>query len=205
VSKTGSQKRWLKEHQDDFYVKKSHQEGLRARSAYKLIELQEKDRLFKPGQIVVDLGSAPGGWSQVLPRWIGSQGKIIALDLLSMDPLPQVNFLQGDFASKEVLDQLTEILEGQTVDWVLSDMAPNFSGDKAVDQPRSMYLVELSFDFAMNYLSPGGGWLAKTFQGEGFPELLQLARKNFKRVVTRKPEASRDRSPECYVIGFEKK
>ena len=201
MAKSGSQKRWIKEHHEDPYVKKAHAEGLRCRAAYKLIELQEKDRLFSPQQIIVDLGSAPGGWSQVLPRWIGKNGKIIALDILPMDSLPHVHFIQGDFTSEEVYQALTKTLEGQLVDWVISDMAPNFAGDKAIDQPKALYLAELALDFARKHLKPEGGFIAKLFQGAGFPEFQNAVKKEFQRIVIRKPEASRDRSSECYLIA----
>jgi 23S rRNA (uridine2552-2'-O)-methyltransferase len=205
MAKSGSQKRWLKEHQDDVYVKKAHTDGLRCRAAYKLIELQEKDRLFLPNQTVVDLGAAPGGWSQVLPRWIGKNGKIIALDILPMDPLYQVHFIQGDFTSEAVFQELIKALDGQKIHWVISDMAPNFAGDKAIDQPKAMYLVELALDFAIQHLAPGGGFVAKLFQGAGFQEFQKLVKASFKQVVIRKPDASRDRSSECYLIAREKK
>jgi 23S rRNA (uridine2552-2'-O)-methyltransferase len=211
MAKSGSQKRWVKEHHDDPYVKKAHAEGLRCRAAYKLIELQEKDRLFSANQIVVDLGSAPGGWSQVLPRWIGKNGKIIALDILPMDPLHQVNFIQGDFTSEEVYQELIKVLgnvlDGENqpkVDWVISDMAPNFAGDKAIDQPKSLYLVELALQFALEHLAPGGGFIAKLFQGAGFQEFQALVKKSFKHVAIRKPDASRDRSSECYLVARDK-
>jgi 23S rRNA (uridine2552-2'-O)-methyltransferase len=201
MAKSGSQKRWVQEHQDDFYVKKAHADGLRCRAAYKLIELQEKDRLFLPNQIVVDLGSAPGGWSQVLPRWIGKNGRIIALDILPMEPLHRVDFIQGDFTSEEVYQQLVAVLDGKKIDWVISDMAPNFAGDKSIDQPKSMHLVELAFQFALEHLTPGGGFIAKLFQGAGFQEFQRAAKESFSQVVIRKPEASRDRSSECYLIA----
>jgi 23S rRNA (uridine2552-2'-O)-methyltransferase len=201
MAKSGSQKRWLKEHQDDLYVKKAHADGLRCRAAYKLMELQEKDRLFLPNQTVVDLGAAPGGWSQILPRWIGKNGNIIALDILPMDPLHQVHFIQGDFTSESVFQELIKALDGQKIHWVISDMAPNFAGDKAIDQPKAMYLVELALDFALQHLAPGGGFVAKLFQGAGFQEFQKLVKASFKQVVIRKPDASRDRSSECYLIA----
>jgi 23S rRNA (uridine2552-2'-O)-methyltransferase len=205
MAKSGSQKRWIKEHQDDLYVKKAHAEGLRCRAAYKLIELQEKDRLFAPNQIIVDLGSAPGGWSQVLPRWIGKQGKIIALDILPMDPLPHVHFIEGDFTSEAAYQALKETIGEQKVDWVVSDMAPNMAGDKSIDQPKALYLVELALDFAREHLKTGGGFIAKVFQGSGFPEFQQAVKKEFESVAIRKPDASRDRSSECYVVARKKR
>ncbi len=201
MAKSGSQKRWIKEHADDLYVKKAHAEGLRCRAAYKLIELQEKDHLFFAHQVVVDLGAAPGGWSQVLPRWIGKKGKIIALDVLAMNPLPQVEFIQGDFTSEAVFQELLNSIGTQSIDWVISDLSPNLSGEKSIDQPKSMYLVDLAFDFALQQLKAGGGFIAKVFQGEGFPEFQKKLKGSFQQVVIRKPEASRDRSSECYFIA----
>ncbi|OGT57855.1 MAG: 23S rRNA methyltransferase [Gammaproteobacteria bacterium RIFCSPHIGHO2_12_FULL_43_28] len=199
--KTKSSKRWLKEHFSDPYVKQAHQEGYRSRAVYKLVELQERYHLFKPGMTVVDLGAAPGGWSQVLVKLIKPKGRIIALDILPMDPIEGVSFIQGDFADDAILSTLFTALHGNKVDWVVSDIAPNMSGNESIDVPRSMYLVELVVDFAKKVLPPGGGLLTKVFQGEGFDALLADLKHNFKNVTIRKPKASRDRSREVYVLA----
>lgn len=201
MARSKSSSRWLREHFDDEYVKRAQKEGYRSRAVYKLQEIQEKDRLLKPGITVVDLGAAPGSWSQYAIRQIGDRGRLIALDILPMDSLAGVDFIQGDFHEQAVLDQLLTLLAGQPVDLVMSDIAPNTSGIKAVDQPRSMYLVELAVDFAKQTLRPGGAFLAKVFQGEGFEALLTDLRAHFASVTIRKPKASRARSAELYLLA----
>ncbi len=200
-----SSRRWLQEHFSDPYVKKAQQEGYRSRAVYKLLELQERDKLFKAGMTVVDLGAAPGGWSQLVKKLIGQHGKLIAVDLLVMDPLEGVEFLQGDFSEESFYENLLAMLDGRDVDWVISDMSPNLSGIDSVDQPRSIGLCELALDFALNILSQNGGFLAKAFQGEGFDAFLLSVRKNFNTVLIRKPKASRDRSSEVYILAKNKK
>lgn len=165
------------------------------------MELQERDKIIKPGMTVVDLGAAPGGWSQVLVPLVGKNGRIIALDILPMEPLPKVEFMQGDFTDEDVLNKLLDYLGETKVDWVISDLAPNISGIESVDQPRSMALTELALDFALQILSPSGGFLTKAFQGEGFDAVLVTIRKNFQKVVIRKPKSSRDRSREVYILA----
>lgn len=201
MSRSKSSSRWLKEHFADPYVKKAQQEGYRSRAVYKLLEIQEKDKLFKPGMTVVDLGAAPGGWSQLASQLMGTKGKIIALDILPMDPLPGVDFIEGDFSDDTVLQQLLDRLQGLPIDLVISDIAPNLSGMAAIDNPRAMYLAELVLDFAKQVLKPGGTFLTKAFQGEGFEQYLKELRKNFKQVVIRKPKASRARSSEVYLLA----
>lgn len=201
MARSKSSKQWLKEHFDDHYVKKAQAAGYRSRAVFKLMEIQEKDRFIRPGMVVVDLGAAPGSWSQVAVDWTKPRGQIIALDILPMDPLPGVEIITGDFTTEAVYNLLLERLQGQPVDVVLSDMAPNFSGNPAVDQPRSMYLAELALDFARQTLKPGGSFLAKVFQGSDSATYLKLLRTLFTTVVVRKPDASRDRSPEVYMLG----
>jgi len=201
MARSKSSKAWLKEHFDDVYVKKSQEDGYRSRASYKLIELHEKDRLFKPGMTVVDLGAAPGGWTQVAAEYIGEQGKVIASDILPMEALPDVAFVQGDFREDDVFETLMSVIDGQA-DLVISDMAPNMSGNAAIDIPNAMYLVELALDMARNILKPGGAFVAKVFQGEGFNELLEQMRSMFTKVYSRKPDASRARSREVYQIGI---
>lgn len=201
MPRSKSSRRWLKEHFDDQFVKRAQQEGYRSRAVYKLEEIQQKERLLKPGQIVVDLGAAPGGWAQYARGLVGVKGRVFALDILEMEPLEGVEFLQGDFREQEVLDALMERLAGERVDLVMSDMAPNISGMSAVDQPRAMYLCELALDFARKTLKPGGNFLAKVFQGEGFDEYIKELRSDFEKVVFRKPKSSRPRSREVYVVA----
>lgn len=201
ATKSGSSRRWLKEHFSDTYVKQAQQAGYRSRAIFKLQEIQERDKLFKPGMTIVDLGAAPGGWSQFLGKLIGSKGHVIALDILPMDPIAGVEFILGDFSQQSVLDTLLERLGETKVDWVLSDMAPNLSGVDSVDQPRSMELAELALDLALRVLSKNGGFLVKVFQGVGFDEYLLQIRQHFKKVVIRKPKASRGRSREVYVLA----
>ncbi len=197
----GDSKRWLREHFDDVYVKRAQKEGYPSRAAYKLLEIQDKDHLLKPGMIVVDLGAAPGGWSLVAKRLVGSGGRVIALDILLMQVPEGVEFICGDFTGKDVYNQLVSLIGEKRVDVVLSDLAPNMSGQKSIDQPRSLYLVELAWDFAKNNLAPGGTFLAKVFQGSGVEDLIRDLRKSFKQVKLRKPKASRARSPEVYIVG----
>lgn len=191
----------MQEHFDDKYVMQAKQDGYRSRASYKLIELDQKDNLIKPGITVIDLGSAPGGWSQVAARKIGESGHVIASDILEMDSLADVTFIQGDFTEQEVFDQLLGAINNRPVDLVISDMAPNMSGMAAIDQPSAMYLVELALDMARQVLSPGGNFAVKVFHGEGFDAYLADMRSCFKQVVTRKPESSRARSREVYLVG----
>ena len=192
---------WLKEHVDDIWVQKAQQDGYRTRASYKLIELDEKDQLIKPGMTVVDLGSAPGGWSQVVTRLLKGNGTIIASDILPMDPIEDVNFIQGDFTEESVFDELMAVIYGRPVDLVISDMAPNMSGVASIDQPGAMYLVELALDTARQVLRPNGQFVAKVFQGEGFDQYLDDVRTSFSKVMIRKPKASRARSREVYIVG----
>jgi 23S rRNA (uridine2552-2'-O)-methyltransferase len=201
MSRSKSSSRWLREHFDDVYVKKAQAEGLRSRAVYKLEELIERDRLLKPGITVVDLGAAPGGWSQLVRQRLGDTGRVIALDILPMQGLAGVEFLQGDFRELDVLSQLEGLLDGQKVDLVLSDMAPNMSGVALADQIRSMDLAELALDFARQWLKPGGAFLIKMFQGAGFDDYLRNLRADFSRVTMRKPKASRARSREVYALA----
>ncbi len=201
MKKSKSSRRWLERHFKDEFVQQAQKEGYRSRAVYKLLEIQERDRMLRPGQVVVDLGAAPGGWSQVAKKIVGAEGTVIALDILPMDPLPGVEFIQGDFREDEVLLKLQELLAGRPVDLVISDMAPNISGMAAVDQPRAIYLCELALDFARETLQPGGGLVVKLFQGEGFDQYIRDARMLFSRVVTRKPKASRSRSREVYLVA----
>ena len=199
--KKSSSKRWMKEHFDDHYVQQSQRDGYRSRACYKLLEINDKDKLIKPGMLVVDLGSAPGGWSQVAAELVGDNGRVVASDILPMDSLAGVDFVQGDFTEQEVFDAIMDLINDQPVDLVISDMAPNMSGMAAVDQPQAMYLVELALDMARQVLTPGGHFLAKVFQGEGFDEYLKALRGCFDTVYTRKPSASRARSREVYLLG----
>lgn len=201
MARSKSSQRWLKSHFDDEYVKRAQREGYRSRAVYKLEEIQQKDRLIRPGMTLIDLGAAPGGWSQYAARLLAGKGRIIALDILPMEPLDGVEFLQGDFTEDEPLDSLMEILNGERVDLVMSDMAPNISGMGAVDQPRSMYLAELAVDFAGNVLRKGGDLLFKAFQGEGFDDLIRTLRSQYQLVRIRKPRASRPKSREVYVLA----
>ncbi|GHB12166.1 ribosomal RNA large subunit methyltransferase E [Salinicola rhizosphaerae] len=195
----------MKEHFDDRYVQQSWKDGYRSRASYKLLELDERDKLLRPGMSVIDLGAAPGGWSQIAAEKVGPQGMVIASDILEMDALAGVSFIQGDFTEEPVLNAILAELGERPVDLVLSDMAPNMSGMAAIDQPQAMYLVELALDLARQTLSPGGHFLAKVFQGEGFDDYLRDLRSSFRKVVTRKPEASRARSREVYLLaqGFQ--
>ncbi len=201
MGRSKSSHRWMQRHLNDEYVKRSRKEGYRSRAAYKLLELQEKDRFLKPGQVVVDLGAAPGGWLQVAREVVGGRGRVIGLDLLEIDPLPGVELIQGDFLEESTLARLQQSLDDRPVDLVLSDMAPNISGIAAVDQPRAMYLCELALDFCRQALRPGGGFVCKVFQGEGFDDFYREVKSSFKRVVTRKPKASRPKSREVYLVA----
>ncbi|MYM65197.1 23S rRNA (uridine(2552)-2'-O)-methyltransferase RlmE [Pseudomaricurvus sp. HS19] len=201
MARSKSSKGWLNEHFSDQYVKKSQQDGYRSRASYKLLELDEKDKLLRPGMTVVDLGAAPGGWSQIAARRVGTQGRVIASDILPMDSLAGVDFIQGDFTEDEVFEALMALLGPGKADLVISDMAPNMSGVADVDQPKAMYLVELALDMAGSTLKPGGCFVAKVFQGEGFDDYLRQAKELFKTVVIRKPDASRARSREVYLVG----
>ena len=201
ATRSKSSQRWLKEHFSDPYVKKAQAEGLRSRAAYKLEELLERDRLLKPGMVVVDLGAAPGGWSQFVRQAMGDSGRVVAMDILDMPPLAGVDFLHGDFREDSVLSQLEAMLQGARVDLVLSDMAPNKSGVDAVDQPRMMHLAELAMEFADAHLKPGGAFLIKLFQGAGSDDYIRELRRRYDKVAIRKPDASRKRSPEVYALG----
>jgi len=201
MAKSKSSRRWLKEHEDDAYVQRARQDGYRSRAVYKFLEINDKDRLVKPGMTVVDLGAAPGGWSQVVAQLVGKKGQVIAMDILPMEPLDNVAFLQGDFREQEVLEQLLAMIGDGGVDLVISDMAPNISGMEAVDQPRAMYLAELALDMARQVLKPGGDFLVKVFQGVGFDEYMRDMRSSFDKVITRKPKASRPRSREVYLLA----
>jgi 23S rRNA (uridine2552-2'-O)-methyltransferase len=196
-----SSARWLAEHAADPYVKRAHEEGWRSRAAFKLEEIQKSDRLLKPGMTVVDLGAAPGGWSQYAARRLDGKGRVIALDVLDMPAIPGVEFIQGDFNDESVLGRLNALLGGARVDLVMSDMAPNMMGIADVDHDRSMQLVELAEEFAAQALRPGGDLLIKVFQGRGFEPLVARLRKSYETVKLRKPKASRSRSPEVYVLA----
>ncbi|MEO0437957.1 MAG: 23S rRNA (uridine(2552)-2'-O)-methyltransferase RlmE [Pseudomonadota bacterium] len=201
AKKRSSSKAWLREHHDDPYVQRAQKEGYRSRACYKLLELQQKDRLLRSGMTVVDLGSAPGGWSQVAAQLVGHRGRVIATDILSMDTLAGVDFFQGDFTEYEVFNSICDHLGEDKADLVISDMAPNLSGMAAVDQPRSIYLVELALDFAERTLVNGGTFVAKVFHGEGFESVMATARSQYDSVLTRKPTASRSRSREVYLVA----
>jgi 23S rRNA (uridine2552-2'-O)-methyltransferase len=200
-TRSKTSKQWLREHFNDEYVQRAQQEGYRSRAVYKLLEIQKRDKLIKPGMTVVDLGAAPGGWSEVARNLVGKKGRVIATDILPMDPIEGVDFVQGDFREEAVFEKLMEIIGNQPVDLVLSDMAPNMSGRDAVDQPRSMYLVELALDMARQILKPGGDMLVKVFQGEGSEAYFKELRSEFERLMIRKPKASRPRSSEVYALA----
>lgn len=205
MKRAKTSKAWMKEHVNDFFVKQSKKEGYRSRAAYKLLEIAERDHLFKSGMIVVDLGAAPGSWSQVASQKIGQHGKVIALDILEMAPLPGVAFIQDDFREERALFELRKHLEERQPDLVISDMAPNMSGIVVSDQARSMYLAELALAFSMEQLNYGGNFLVKVFQGRDFDQFHRDMRTGFKSVAVRKPEASRNRSNELYLLGLGKK
>jgi 23S rRNA (uridine2552-2'-O)-methyltransferase len=202
MAQSHSSQRWLREHVNDPYVKQAQRLGYRSRAVFKLEELAERHHLLRrPDLCVVDLGAAPGGWSQWIERQTQGRARIFALDILAIDPLPSVHFIHGDFTQDEVLARLTEALGGQNVDLVLSDMAPNMSGMKTVDQPRAMFLAELARDFALEWLNEGGNFVTKLFQGEGSDVYIRALRPHFSKVVVRKPKASRPRSPEVYLVA----
>ncbi|MBD3618439.1 MAG: 23S rRNA (uridine(2552)-2'-O)-methyltransferase RlmE [Chromatiales bacterium] len=201
MARSKSSSRWLKEHFKDEYVRRAQEQGYRSRAVFKLLEVQEKDRILKPGMVVVDLGAAPGGWSEAARQLVGRNGRVIATDILPMDPIEGVEFLEGDFREDEVLDRLLALIGEDRADLVLSDMAPNMSGVDAVDQPRAMYLAELALDLARKILKPGGDFLVKVFQGEGSEEYLRTLRQDFDKVIVRKPRASRPRSREVYILA----
>lgn len=191
----------MQEHVNDPYVKLAKEQGWRSRAAFKLMEIDDKDKLLKKGEVVVDLGATPGGWSQVAAKRVGDSGKVVALDLLEMQGIHGVTFIQGDFREDDVLAKLENVLAGRKVGLVLSDMAPNMSGMALMDQARSMYLAELGLDFARQHLKPDGAYLVKVFQGSDFDAFVKAMREVFVTVVSRKPKASRDRSPELYMLG----
>ncbi len=201
MARSKSSKRWLNEHFDDPYVRMAQQQGLRSRSAFKLLELQEKHRLIRPGMVVVDLGAAPGGWCQVARPLVGESGRVIGLDILEMEPLPGVEFICGDFTEDEPLAELEQVLGGTPVDLVLSDMAPNMSGMAAIDQAKSMYLAELALAFVRDHLKQGGDFVVKLFQGADFDSYVREVRSLFEKVQVKKPKASRPRSREVYLLA----
>jgi 23S rRNA (uridine2552-2'-O)-methyltransferase len=201
MARSKTSKAWMHEHVTDQFVRRATRDGLRSRAAYKLQEINERDKLIKPGMCVVDLGAAPGGWSQMVAPLVGADGKVIALDILDMDPIPNVEFIQGDFGEQAVLRELERALRGRGVDLVLSDMAPNISGVRATDQARWEHLSELAVDFARTYLNPGGALLIKCFQGTGVDELRRDLAQLFDSLVVRKPKASRDRSREFFLLA----
>ena len=201
MKKSHSSKQWLRRHVNDPYVQRSRKDGYRSRSAYKLTEIDDRDRLLKGGQVVVDLGAAPGGWSQVAAKRVGPSGKVVAIDLLAMEPVSGVTFLQADFATRKGLAQVQVALEGRQVDVVLSDMAPNFTGISVSDQAKTLELAEVARDFALLHLKSQGAFLVKIFQGAGYDEYLKSLRSGFQKVVVRKPDASRDESAEQYMLA----
>ncbi len=198
---TKTSKQWMREHINDPYVQQAQKDGYRSRAAYKLLEIDERDHLIKSGMVVVDLGATPGSWSQIAANKVGDKGKVIALDLLPMNPLPRVEFILGDFREDAVLAQLEEMLGGKQIELVISDMAPNISGIDISDQARAIHLAELALAFAVQHLKPDGRFLVKVFHGVGFEEYVKEMRKYFAKVVSRKPKASRDRSNEVYMLG----
>lgn len=200
MARSKSSKRWLQEHHSDPFVQQARREGYRSRAVYKLMELQEKDRLLRPGQFVIDLGAAPGGWSEYASHFVGDGGRLIAVDILPMDPIGDVDIIEGDFTEQAVFDRILDLIDHQPVDLVLSDMAPNMSGIESVDQPKSMYLVELAHDLAREVLDPKGGFVVKMFQGEGFDAMVRDFRQSYQSVRFRKPQASRPRSREVYAV-----
>lgn len=201
MARSKSSHRWLKEHFDDHWVARAQAEGYRSRASFKLEEIAEKDKLLRPGMTVLDLGAAPGSWSQVAAKQCGSGATLVASDILPMDPLADVTFIQGDFREQSVFDEILAALNNRPVDLVMSDMAPNISGNKSVDQPRSIYLCELALDMAEQVLAADGHFLVKLFQGEGSDEFRQAVKRRFKKLVTRKPAASRARSSEVYLLA----
>ena len=198
-------KAWMQEHLNDEFVKRAQRDGYRARAAYKLMEIDDKDHLIRPGMTIVDLGATPGSWSQVAMQRLQGKGRIIALDLLEMQAIPGVDFIQGDFREDAILKRLEEMLAGHAVDLVIADMAPNISGISVVDQANAAYLTELALEFSLKWLKPGGNFLVKVFIGSGFDEIVRSMRTGFEKVATRKPKASRDRSSETYLLGLNRK
>lgn len=201
MTRSKSSGSWLREHFDDSYVQRAWAEGRRSRASFKLEEVQVRDRLINKGDVVVDLGAAPGGWTELAARWVGMSGRVFALDLLPMDPVSHTQIIIGDFTEEIVLERLMQSLGDRRVDVVLSDMAPNMSGNRSIDQPRAMYLCELALDFARQTLNPGGSFFVKTFQGEGFDTFFRGLRADFSDLKTRKPNASRSRSRETYLLA----
>ncbi|MBK8385014.1 MAG: RlmE family RNA methyltransferase [Candidatus Accumulibacter sp.] len=201
MNRSRSSNAWLREHVNDTYVQRAKAQGYRSRASYKLVEMDERDHLIRAGDVVVDLGATPGGWSQVAAKKMQGKGRIIAVDLLEMDPLPGVIFVQGDFREQAVLHNLENLLAGEKVGLVLSDMSPNISGIALCDQARAAHLAELALEFARNWLKPDGALLVKAFHGSEFNDFVLEMRKTFKAVSSRKPDASRDRSPEVYLLG----
>ena len=200
MSRSKSSKRWLQEHHQDAYVLKAREQGYRSRAVFKLEQIQHKDRILKPDQFVLDLGAAPGGWSEYASQVVGHTGRIIALDLLPMEPIAGVEFVQGDFTEQDTLDRLLALIDARRFDLVISDMAPNLSGMDSVDQPKSIHLAELAFDLAREFLTPDGVFVSKLFQGAGFEDLVSQFRSGFKSVKLRKPDSSRSRSNEIYAV-----
>jgi 23S rRNA (uridine2552-2'-O)-methyltransferase len=201
MGRSKSSSRWMQEHFEDEYVKMAQAQGYRSRAVFKLKEIQDKDQLIRPGMNIIDLGAAPGGWSQFARQLMGKKNKLIALDILPMDALDGVDFIQGDFREEAILDQLHAVLEGAPINLVMSDMAPNMSGNKGVDQPRAIYLGELAFEAAKTVLTKDGSFLVKLFHGEGFDAFHHEVQRNFGKVVIRKPKASRPRSNEVYILA----
>ncbi len=201
MARSKTSKQWLKEHFDDVYVRRAQEEGYRSRASFKLLEIQEQDRLIKRGMTVVDLGAAPGGWSQVAANLVGDKGQVIASDILPIDSLPDVEFLQGDFTEQAVLDSLIKLLKDERADLVISDMAPNMSGMRDIDIPQVMYLAVLALDLARTVLKPEGSFLVKVFHGEGYEELQKQLKSSFTSLKVRKPKASRARSSEIYLLA----
>jgi 23S rRNA (uridine2552-2'-O)-methyltransferase len=201
MARSKSSGQWLQRHVNDPYVKQAQQDGYRSRSAYKLIQLNDRDRLLRPGMLVVDLGSAPGGWSQVAGRLVGARGRVVATDILPMDPVANVEFIQGDFTEEAVLKQVLEALGGRKPDLVVCDIAPNITGVDSADQSASMYLVELALDMVRQALKPGGDFVTKVFQGAGSEDYLRQVRRAFEKVSVRKPAASRPKSREVYLVA----
>lgn len=205
AQRSKSSKAWLHEHVNDPYVHRAQKDGYRARAAYKLLEINEKDKLIRAGTVLADLGSAPGSWSQVASQLVGTKGKVFALDILPMQPIDGVDFIQGDFREQAVLEQLEQLLNGRELDLVICDMAPNMAGNAVIDQTRSYYLCELALDFAAAHVKTGGALLVKVFQGAGFQAFQAAMREVFATVQTRKPDASRNRSSELYLLGKNKR
>lgn len=201
MKRSKSSQEWLQRHFNDHYVKMAQKKGYRSRAVFKLQEIQDKKRIIRPGHVVVDLGAAPGGWSQISVPMVGRKGAVIAMDILPMDPINGVDFILGDFSEQKTHDQLLEVINGRAVDLVMSDIAPNITGLKAIDQPRSMYLAELALEFAREVVKPDGDFLVKAFQGEGFDAYLKDVRSSFTKVSSRKPKASRPKSREIYILA----